>query len=143
MKTLLFLLTVFLLFLNSCDNIVDEQTIYDYSIEQEMDCFCPQSGNWIKLFISADTVAKAYRISDNHELSYYEYNPYKSIEELNKIIEETDTNLFVLKVNYDEGNNYPNYIYKNLKPIIIDDSTRVEIADAQFSYKTKNYIKLK
>ena len=53
-----------------CDSVVNENNSFDYSIEQMRHCFCTQSGTWVKLYVEADTIAAAFRLSDNKNLSY-------------------------------------------------------------------------
>ena len=123
-------------------DIVDEGHLYDYSIEQQMGCYCSQGGVWVKLYISDDTVSNAIRTSDIFKLTYDEFKDYKSIKGLFNKISETDTSTLDLIVTYDSINNYPSFIDINPKPIVVDDSTVVTIEDAQLSYTTKNYKKL-
>ncbi|MFO7524531.1 MAG: DUF6174 domain-containing protein [Ignavibacteriaceae bacterium] len=133
-----FSVLTFIIIINGCDNIL-ESDLYDYTIEQQMGCYCPQGGIWVKLFISADTVSNAIRTSDNNKLTYDEFKHYKSIKGLFNKISETDTSTYDLIVTYESTNNYPSFIYINPKPIVINDSTVVTIEDAQLSYTTKNY----
>lgn len=132
---------IFLIFFIGCESATEQYFIYDYSIEQRMDCFCSQGGVWVKLFVEADSVASAIRISDNQRLDYGEYKYYKSITELFDLINNTDTTFNYLNYTIDSINNYPSYVYVNPKPIIINDTTIVIISDADVSYTTKNYIK--
>jgi hypothetical protein len=141
MKTLIISLIVVLFIVTSCDTVNDEYNNYDYSIEQKMDCYCTQGGVWVKLYITADTVSAAARISDNYKLEYSNFWYYKSIKDLYNEIEETDTNDYNLIVEYD-ANNYPSYLFKEPKPIVINDTTTISIADGQIAFTTKNYIKL-
>lgn len=140
MKFLFYSLFIFLVLLNGCDNILDENNSYDYSLEQQMGCFCPQGGIWVKLFVKADTVSKAIRISDNSLLSYNEFRFYKSIKGLFDEISQRDTSTYDVEINMDSINNYPTYVYFNPKPIVNGDTVQV-ISDAQLSYTTKNYSK--
>lgn len=143
MKSIQLLFTALVLtLLWGCENVINENSSYDYVIEQKMECYCDQSGVWVKLYVSADTVSAAVRISDNSMVPYNEFKSYKSIKELFNIISETDTNKYNLVVQYDTADNYPSFIYKNPKPIVIDDSTIVRIEDAQISYTTRNFTKL-
>ncbi len=143
MKFSIYFFVVFLLLINGCDTLVDESNSYDYSMEQRMDCFCSQAGIWVKLFIRADTISNAVRISDNKQLTYDEFKYYKSINGLFDLISETDTSTHQLIVTINSEDNYPSFLYIDLKPIVINDSTIVTVADAQISYTTNNYIKLK
>ena len=143
MKLLFYFFVAFVLLINGCDTLIDESNSYDYSIEQKMDCFCSQAGIWVKLFIKADTISNAVRISDKKQLTYKEFKYYKSIKGLFDTISETDTNTHQLIVTFDSEDNYPSFLYIDLKPIVINDSTTVTVADAQLSYTTNNYIKLK
>ena len=137
-----FFAALFFLF-NSCDTIiVDESNSYDYSMEQRMDCFCSQTGIWVKLFIKADTVSNAVRVSDNNQLSYDDFKYYKSIKGLFDTITETDTTVYNLVVTYNSEINYPSYIYLNPKPFVTDSITWI-IADAELAYSTKSYVRLK
>jgi hypothetical protein len=143
MKFSIYFFVVFLLLINGCDTLVDESNSYDYSMEQRMDCFCSRAGIWVKLFIRADTISNAVRISDNKQLTYDEFKYYKSINGLFDLISETDTSTHQLIVTINSEDNYPSFLYIDLKPIVINDSTIVTVADAQISYTTNNYIKLK
>ena len=144
MKYLFYSFIAFLLVVIGCDNLVEEESNpYDYSIEQKMECFCTQAGySWVKLYIVADTVASAVTIEDNRSLIYNEYRFYKSIKGLNDLVAETDTSTYVLYVNYDPEENYPAYIFIDLKPIVINDTTIVIVADDELAYTTRNYTKL-
>ncbi len=135
------LLPIFFIFLVGCESVLDDPTFYDYSIEQRMDCFCPQARVWVKLFVKADTVATAIRSSDKHRLEYDEFKYYKSATELFDLINTTDTTLNYLNYTIDSVNNYPSYIFINPKPIIINDTTIIIVSDAEVSYTTKNYNK--
>ena len=143
MKFLFYFFVAFVFLFNGCDTLVDESNSYDYSIEQKMGCYCPQGGIWVNLLITADTISNAMRISDNQQLTYDEFKYYKSIKGLFDKISETDTNTYKLIVTFDYEYNYPSFLYIDPKPIVIDDSTIVTVADAQLSYTTNNYIKLK
>jgi hypothetical protein len=141
MKVSLYL-TVLVLFLTGCENSIDVNEKYDYSIEQQMICFCPEGGSWLKLFIVQDTISKAIRISDNQILSYNEFRFFKSIKGLFELITETDTSKYDLTVIMDPTGTYPSYLYCNPKPIVNGDTVSV-IYDADISFSTRNYIKLK
>lgn len=125
-----------------CESTTEVNNTYEYSIEQKMDCFCPQAGNWIKLYVQADTIAKAIRISDNYVLNNTQYRSYKSVKQLWDLISRIDTYANELKIEIDSINNYPAYIYSNPKGIQHGD-TIVAISDADFSYTTRNYKRLK
>ena len=141
MKTL-FVVLSFIFLLSGCDTIVDENNSYDYTIEQKMDCFCPQANAWVKLYVNADTVSSAVRLSDNHFLNYNEFRYYKSIKGLFDQISEIDTSKYELEVIMDSKNNYPAYVYYNPKPIVVPGDTVVAvISDGQLSYTTRNYSK--
>jgi len=141
MRTIIISFIVATFSLISCDTVTDESNSYDYSIEQKMDCYCTQGGVWVKLYITADTVSAATRILDNYKLEYNDFWFYKSIKDLYNEIAETDTNTYTLIVEYD-ANNYPSYLFKDPKPIVINDTTTISIADGQIAFTTKKYIKL-
>ena len=111
MKYLFYFLITFVLLIYGCDDSVDSIETYDYSIEQQMGCFCSQGGVWVRLFVKADTVAYAFRISDNELLDYNDYKSYKSIRGLFDLISQTDTNSYVLDYEMDSVYNFPSYIY--------------------------------
>ncbi|MEJ2505634.1 MAG: DUF6174 domain-containing protein [Ignavibacteriaceae bacterium] len=140
MKASFFILSVMFI-LYGCNILQDEYNSYDYSIEQRRDCFCPQAGIWVKLFVKADTVSTAIRISDNYILSYNEFRRYKSINELFNEIALRDTAKYEVKIEMDSKNNYPAYVYFNPKPIVNGDTVQV-IFDAQLAFITRNYNKL-
>ena len=104
-----------------------------------MGCFCPQAGTWVKLFVRADSVSKAIRISDMHHLSYNEFRYYKSIKGLFNEIALRDTARYEVEVVMDSKNNYPAYVYFNPKPTIVSGDTVMVIKDAQLSYTTRNF----
>ena len=140
MKTTFFILSIIYI-LWGCDLLQDEYNSYDYTIEQRRDCFCSQSGVWAKLYIKADTVSSAIRISDKYILSYNEFRRYKSIKGLFDEIALRDTARYEVKIVMDSKNNYPAYIYFNPKPIQVSGDTVAVISDGQLSYTTRNYSK--
>ena len=104
------MITIVLL-IYGCDNFVDSNETYDYSIEQQMGCFCSQGGVWVRLSVKADTVSYALRISDNESLDYEDYKSYKSVKGLFELISNTDTTSYVLNYEMDSLYNFPSYIY--------------------------------
>lgn len=90
MRFISFLLP-FLFIICGCGLLQAEYNSYDYTIEQGRDCFCPKSGVWAKLYVKADSVSKAIRISDNYNLSYNESRRYKPIKGLFDEIALRDT----------------------------------------------------
>lgn len=136
-----FYFIVIIFFLTGCDNSVDFNEQYDYTIEQQMVCSCPQGGVWLKLFVEQDTVSKAIRVSDNQIIPYEEYRFHKSIKDLFNQIAQIDTSTYEMQITMDPSNTYPSYLYYNPKPIVNGDTVLV-IVDADISYLTRNYIKL-
>ncbi len=124
-----------------CDTVVNNNKPYDYSIEQQQGCFCPQMGIWVRLFVKADTIAEAVRISDNVRLSYAERQSYRTIGGLFDVVNRLDTAGFDIRIDFDSLYRYPTYIYFSPKPVRHGDTVQV-IYDAQMSYTTRNYIKL-
>jgi hypothetical protein len=127
-----------------CDFLFNEldspENSYDYSINQQMNCYCPQGGEWVKLFITADTVSGAIHLPDNQPLVYEEYKYYKSIKGLKDLISETDTTKYNLTVQLDSVYQYPAYVYLEPKPVVINDTTVIHIADGDLAYTTNSYI---
>ena len=142
MKRNIYFIATLILFHAGCNSNVDAPAVYDYSIEQRMDCFCTNSGAWINIYVSSDTVSYAERIPDGSQLTYDEFKYYKSIKGLFDFIAGTDTSKYILNYRFDYGNDYPSYIYTNLKPIVINDTTIVTVADADVAYTTRNYVKI-
>jgi hypothetical protein len=141
MKNILYFLITTII-LGGCDTPIDKNNSYDYSIEQQMGCFCPLGGVWVKLFVSADTIADAINLSDNSRIAYEERRSYKSIKGLFDVISRIDTATNDARIIIDSVYNYPSFIYFNPKPIVHGDTVWT-IADAQMSYTTRNYIRLK
>lgn len=124
----------------SCEQSVNNDNSYDYSIEQQLGCFCPRGGEWVKLFVKADTIANAVVISDGSQLPFDEWKRYKTINGLYQVISKVDTSIYALKTTIDSVGNYPSYVYFNPKPVVHGDTVQI-ITDAQMVYTTKNYIK--
>ena len=141
MKNLLFVFITTMI-LSGCDTPVDKNNSYDYSIEQQTGCFCVMGGIWVKLFVKADTIADAINLSDNSRLAYGQQRQYRTINGLNRELLSIDTSIYDIKVTMDTVLHYPSFIYFNPKPIIHGDTVLI-VQDAQMSYTTKNYIKLK
>ena len=142
MKRNIYFIATLILFHAGCNSNVDAPAVYDYSIEQKMDCFCTNSGAWINIYVSSDTVSYAERIPDGIKLSYDEFKSYKSIKGLFDFIAETDTSKYVLTYSFENGNDYPSYIYTNPKPVVVNDSIIGMVDDAELSYSTRNYVKM-
>ena len=124
-----------------CDSPVNQNNSNDYSIEQQLGCYCPQGGVWVKLHVKADTIAEAFTIPDNRQLSYEDRSGYKTIKGLFNVISELDTSVYNVNILMDSVNNYPSLISFNPKPLIHGDTLLI-IEDAQMAYTTKNYTKL-
>lgn len=146
MKTTICFIFVSMLIGYGCDSSVNQNESdnfnYEYSIEQKMESYCQQCGYFVKLYVNADTVSKAVTLSDNVELAYKDYRHFKSIKELEELIATTDTNKHRVIVEYSSDKKFPSYLYIEPKPIKINDSTTVIIADAEYSYTTRNYEEL-
>ena len=124
-----------------CENIVEDNIKYDYSIEQKVSCFyCPSSDEWFRLFISADTVVAVFNVTDNLKLSSNEIKNFKSIKQLDDIIVNTDTNTYKILFNFD-NQNFPSYLFLDPKPIVENDTIVYVFTDAWIVYRTQNYIK--
>ena len=130
------------LILSSCDAPVDQNTSFDYSIDQSIGCFCTFSGELVRLFVKADTIADAIILADNSRLAYERWSTYKTIKGLYNDISNIDTSVFDVVVTIDTVHNFPSLFYFNPKPMIHGD-TVIRVYDAQMSYTTKNYNKLK
>lgn len=141
MKKLFFYCIAILFWVNGCDSPVNQNNSNDYSIEQQLGCYCPLGGVWVKLYIKADTIAQAIAIADNRRLSYEEQKRYKTIKGLFNVMAELDTSIYNVKILMDSINNYPSLISFNPKPEVHGDTVLI-IMDAQMAYTTKNYVKL-
>lgn len=141
MKKIFYSLTITIFLLLGCENTTEFSNPFEYSVEQKMSCFCPQAGEWIKLYVQADTIAKAIKMSNNSELTYTQRKPYKSIKGLWDLISQIDTSTYELKVEIDSANNYPSYIFCSPNKIQQGDTVMI-IQDANFSYTTRNYTRL-
>ena len=106
-----------------------------------MDCFCPQAGVWVKLFVKADTTAGALDISSGSYLTYEQWKPYRTIKGLFDEISLRDTSVYDVRVVIDSTYNYPAFVYFNPKPVVHGDTVLI-VEDAQLSYSTRNYVRL-
>jgi len=131
-------ITIVLVFCDAPGNAKDQ---YDYSIEQELGCFCPQGGKWVKLFVAADTIAAAQDLASGSQLSNLEWMPYKTVKGLFEEISNHDTSIFEIRITMDTIFNYPSYLYFNPKTIVHGD-TAISMEDAQLAYTTRNFIYL-
>jgi hypothetical protein len=140
MKSILFCLAATFAWCG-CDTPVNENSSYDYSVEQQIGCFCPNAGVWVKLFVKADTIADAVTMPDNIHLSYEERRPFRTIKGLQELIPQIDTGKYDVKITMDSAYNYPSYIYFTPKAVRHGDTVQV-VTDAQMVYTTKNFVKL-
>ena len=90
-----------------CDDVVNKNTRPDYSVEQELGCFCPRGGVRERVFVKADTVTEAYAVSNYSRLRYAELQGYKSIKGLFEVIAGIDTSVYALRVEMDSSQNFP------------------------------------
>lgn len=137
----LFCCIAILFLANGCDSPVNQNNSNDYSIEQQLGCYCPFGGVWVKLYVKADTIVQAIAIADNCRLSYEEQRGYKTIKELFNVMAKLDTSIYDVNIKMDSVNNFPSLISFNPKPEVHGDTVLI-ITDAQMAYTTKNYIKL-
>ena len=140
MRTYFLHIAAIILLVSGCDTAVNESDSYDYSVEQQMGCFCPQGGQWVRLFVRADTIARAISISTGSNLTYEEWRPYRTIRGLFHEISLRDTSVYEVRVEIDSTYNYPSLVYFNPKPIVHGD-TVLTVMDAQLSYSTRNYVR--
>ncbi len=47
------------------DSLVGTNFSFEYSIEQSRSCFCPNSGEKVKLFVNADSIVDVILLSDH------------------------------------------------------------------------------
>jgi hypothetical protein len=146
MKSIPLTLVIIVLF-SGCtkkDNTVNTIQQYSYSIEQSRDCFCPQAGDPVRLFIAADTIADAVWISTNEHLTPAAWQRFRSIKGLvNEVNYWDSSSAFQVKAVYDSVYHYPSYVSITPKPMIINDTLMSIVDDAAVSYRTWNYIKFK
>lgn len=142
-RTLIFFTAICIFLLGCNENSISENEPIDYSIDQKLSCFCPNSNVTVKLYIKADTIADVIDISKRIHLPKNEWKRYKTIKGLFEEISTLDTSVFKVEVKYDPVYHYPAYIYVSPKPIHVNDSIIQVIKDADFSYSTSNYTKYK
>jgi Family of unknown function (DUF6174) len=124
-----------------CENSVTENEPVDYSIDQRLSCFCPNSDKNVRLYIRADSIADAVDISKKIHLPKDEWGRYKTIKGLFDEISLLDSSVFTVEVSYDPIYQFPSLINAYPKPIHVNDSIVQIIMDAGFSYSTSNYVK--
>jgi hypothetical protein len=57
------------LFVIGCETGVNESEPLDYSIDQKLVCYCPQSSRWVRLFVGADTIVRVTDICSGADLA--------------------------------------------------------------------------
>jgi hypothetical protein len=143
----LFCIVLYSVLISGCtknDSSVSPGKPFDYSIEQSISCFCPQSGESVRLFVIADTIADAVWLSNNTHISYAERQRFRTIKGLFEEIERWDSSsTFQVTIAYDSVNHFPSRVSIYSKPIIVNDSIIGIIYDANISYRTWNYTKYK
>jgi hypothetical protein len=124
------------------EGILDFNNSFDYSIEQSLSCFCPGSHEPARLFIKSDSIVDAVWLSNNIHLSYSERQRFRTIKGLFDYVEHWDSlsSEFQVDVVYDSVYQYPSIVSVYPKPVVINDTVAVVITDADFSYRTWNYI---
>lgn len=142
----------------SCSNTSSPAFSYNYTIEQQHNCFCPTErklffeneeeesfispgpGDWVRLYVENDIIVKAIRVTDNYELTTEERAFYKSLNDLEAVVAEVDTTVYTLAVTIDPADNYLSSILVNPKPITDEFETVISvIMDASYSYYNRNY----
>ena len=141
MRTCYILIVALTVLLGSCDTPFVENDMYDYSVDQQMGCFCPQAEVWVRLFVRADTIALATNISTGSHLAYQQWSLYRTVKGLFDEIAMIDTSMFDVVVVMDSTYNYPSYAHFAPKPIVHGDTALV-VDDAQWSYSTRNFVRL-
>jgi hypothetical protein len=142
MKNLIFISIAFMVFFGCANNnpVSSLYPGYDYSIEQSWNCFCPNSGMKVKVFVKADTIANVILLSDNSYLPYDLWGRYRTIKGLFSEAASYDTLAYNVSVSYDSVFHYPSMIYVGRKPIIINDTLVAGFNDVWFQIKTRNFI---
>jgi len=141
MKNFMFLSIFFSLLLGCSDNnpVSSLYHQYDYSIEQTRSCYCPNSGEIVKIFVRADTIAKVTLLSDNSDLPYNKWGRFRTIKGLSDEVARLDTSTHSISVSYDPVFHYPSMINVSLKPIIVNDSIVAIYMDAWYQLETRNF----
>jgi hypothetical protein len=146
MKTV-FYIVLYSVIISGCtktDTFINASNPFDYSIEQSRSCFCPQSGESVKLFVIADTIADAVWLSNNTHLSYDERQRFRTIKGLFAEIGQWDSSSsFQVSITIDSIDHFPSRVSIYPKPIIENDTLRGIILDASILDTTWNYAKYK
>ena len=117
-KHIIILFTSVCIILLGCkENSISGNESVDYSIDQKLSCFCPNSGVTVRLFVRADTIADAVDLSNKIHLPKNEWERYKTIKGLFEEISILDTSVFTVKVSYDPVYHYPSFLSVNPKPV--------------------------
>ena len=82
--------------------------LHDYTIDQELSCFCPTGGLLVQVTVRNDTVADVVRISDG---SIMPLSIYVTVDSLFGIIRNSTGDSMVVRYNADYG--YPEYLDVN------------------------------
>ncbi len=134
-----FHLAAAIIFLSGCDRFMTDADTYDYSIEQQMNCFCSQGGQWVRLHVKADTIADATNISNGNHLTSEQWQPYRTIHGLFDEITKWDTSMYHVDVTIDSTFGYPSFLSIYQRTVVHGDTIPFA-TDGGFNYTTRNYV---
>lgn len=108
----------------------------DYSIDQVKYCDCLESGDTVRIFVAADTMADVISLSDSTHLPFTQWRKYRTLKGLFEEIARVDTSLFVIEITYDSKYGYPSMLK-------LQSKLSYRIREPWVVYSTWNYQKYK
>ena len=105
----------------------------NYSIDQQLNCFCVNGGRWVKVVVKDNQVVNVVDVSNDSSLVMNQWAQYKSVDQLFTIIRSINKDSVALfRVEYDSTYGYPKSFY-------VDPSSH--IADEEYGYNSNNLVR--
>ena len=114
------LFTLIILLLSSCKNNLspDNNTTYDYSIDQVKSWADQNSGRAVRVYSKADTIADLRWISDSSQLPVYLWSDYRTLKGLSNEVGKWDTANYIIVDTLDPVYHYPRFLSVHAKIVL-------------------------
>jgi hypothetical protein len=119
MKKVIIPIALIILFGSCKDNVSpNNSSVYDYSIDQVKYWVDQYSGQGVRVYSKADTIADLRWLSDNTQVPLYLWNNYRTMKGLSEEIGKWDTANFIIVDTLDGVYHYLRYLSIRSKVIL-------------------------
>jgi len=102
--------------------------VHTYTVDQTRNCYCPNGGEKMRLFIKSDTVSSVVRLSDGTALAYGSFPAYWSVDSMFTYLKSSKDSMVV---RYNDKYGFPEYLDINPQLHPVDGGALYETSNLQ------------